>query len=136
MTAPTPQAPLILLVEPDRLQRDLIALAVQRGQMSCKPARCIQEVRQVITNSTPDLALIDLHLKGENSLDLVKALKGSRRFNELKVIVFSSYGFPEVIHQAVEAGACDFLVKPLEMDMLLGRIRQALGQQSPSIDRL
>jgi DNA-binding NtrC family response regulator len=128
MTTTAPQAPMILLIEPDRLQCDLIALAVRRAQMSCKPTRCIQQVREVITSSTPDLVLIDLHLNGENSLELVKSLKASRRFNDLKVIVFSSYGYPEVIQQAVQAGACDFLVKPLEMDMLLGRIRHALGQ--------
>jgi DNA-binding response OmpR family regulator len=118
----------IVLVETDPLQSDLIYLAAQRGKMKCLLARNLDEARQIFSKTKPDLLLIDLFLNGENSLELVEALKKSRRFQSLKVIVFSSYSYPEVVRKAVEAGACDFLVKPLDMDLLISRIYQVLQQ--------
>jgi DNA-binding response OmpR family regulator len=118
----------IVLVETDPLQSDLIYMAAQRGKMHCLLARNLDEARQIFTITQPDVLLIDLFLNGENSLELVQALKKSRRFQSLKVIVFSSYSYPEVVQTAVEAGACDFLVKPLDMDLLLSRIHQMFPQ--------
>jgi len=43
------------------------------------------------------------------------------------VIVVSSMGFPEIVNRVRRLGAADFLIKPLDSELLLERVRAALA---------
>ena len=72
----------------------------------------------------PDLILLDLFLPQQNGLDFLQRLKQSGLLVSIPVIVVSALGFPEIVQQAVQAGARDFLVKPIDTDMLVARVQK------------
>ncbi len=73
----------------------------------------------------PDLILLDLNLKAENGLDILAALKAddpSRR-----VVMLTVSDAAEDLIGAIRAGADGYLLKDMEPEQLLDRVRAALA---------
>jgi DNA-binding response OmpR family regulator len=113
----------VLVVEEDPMQRDLIVLAIKRLEWGAICAASALEAVELFQQHLPQVILIDIFLSQKNGLDLFKSLKRHPDFVGTKVIMISALGFPEVVKRAVELGAEDFLVKPLDIDTLTERLR-------------
>ena len=74
------------------------------------------------------LILSDINMPGMSGLELLKETK--RLWPALPVAMITAYGDPDSRRRAIEAGATDFLTKPLDFDELKAKIRQmtAAGQ--------
>jgi DNA-binding response OmpR family regulator len=114
----------VLVLEPNALQCDLIKLALTRNAMLPIICENAGVVRQMLTEHRPDLLLVDTHLPGQNGLDLVAELQAEAFLKQTKVFIISSLGYPEIVQKAVKIGASDFLVKPLDTDLLVARIQR------------
>jgi DNA-binding response OmpR family regulator len=120
-------SPSILLVEADPLQRDLIQLALRRNATPCLHARNGQEAVLLIQQKKPGLLLLDMHLPDQNGLELLESMKASGMLEQVAVIILSSLGYPEIIQRAARAGANEFLIKPLDIDLLQQRVKRLLS---------
>jgi len=118
----TPKKLTVLILEPNILQCNLIKMALQRYDMQPLVCEEIATLRDLLVQHIPELLLVDTHLPGQNGLDLVKELYAEGFLNRTKVFIISSLGYQEIVQKAVKAGASDFLVKPLDMDLLVTRI--------------
>jgi FixJ family two-component response regulator len=72
----------------------------------------------------PGCVLLDLRLPGPSGLELQAALK--RQGVALPVIFLTGHGDVASSVRAMQAGAVDFLTKPVKRDALFGAIRRAL----------
>ncbi len=70
------------------------------------------------------LAVIDLGLPGMSGLDLIRALR--RSGNDIPIVVLTARDDVETIVQAMEAGADDYLKKPVYFEELLAHIEAVL----------
>jgi DNA-binding response OmpR family regulator len=120
----------VLILEPNPLQCDLLKMALTRSGM--KPIVCNQPaaLRQYLVQHMPDVLLIDIYLPGQNGLDLIAQLNSEVLLKRTRVFFLSSLGFPEVVQKAAQIGASGFLVKPLDPDLLVTRIRNFFPQNS------
>ncbi len=118
----------VLVLEPNTLQCDLIKLALIRHKMN--PIICAQplSLREKLVQHLPDILLVDTHLPGQNGLDLIQQLNSEVLLNRTKVFFISALAFPEIVQKAAKMGACGFLVKPLNPEMLVARILNSLGR--------
>lgn len=76
------------------------------------------------TEKEPDLTLLDLNLKDSGGLEILAALKDedpSRR-----VVMLTVSDAPEDLVAAIRAGADGYLLKDMEPELLLSRVRDAL----------
>ena len=74
----------------------------------------------------PDLVLLDIGLPDGNGLDLCRRLKRAPRFETVPVIVVSAVDDDCTVEEALDAGACDYLHKPVRPRELAARVRAAL----------
>jgi len=118
----TPKKLSVLILEPNVLQCDIIKLALQRHSMQASVCDHPDGIREQLAQHLPDLLLVDTHLPGQNGLDLVSELQADGFLKKTKVFFISSLGYPEIVQKAVKIGASDFLVKPLDTDLLVKRI--------------
>jgi DNA-binding NtrC family response regulator len=72
-----------------------------------------------------DLALLDLQMPGIDGLTTLKEIK--RRYPHLKVIMITAYPSPGTQSESRRAGACDYLIKPVDIFELKAAIRRALS---------
>lgn len=74
----------------------------------------------------PDIIIADAMLPVLNGYDLCRALKSSVGTSHMPVILLSALNDKENIIFGLEAGANDYIVKPLDFDILRARIRNIL----------
>jgi len=82
----------------------------------------------LVEQHEPDLILLDLNLKAESGLDILAALKAddpSRR-----VVMLTVSDAAEDLIGAIRAGADGYLLKDMEPEQLLDRVRAALGGET------
>ncbi len=70
----------------------------------------------------PIVILSDINMPGMDGLALLREIKTRRP--ELSVMMVTAYGDDERRRRAAEWGACEFLAKPIDFDLLKQQLRQ------------
>lgn len=71
----------------------------------------------------PDLVLLDLDMPVMDGFEVLAQLKEQSQFRYLPIVIMSAIDDPLVIQQVLNAGAKDYLIKPVTMDERIGMIR-------------
>jgi DNA-binding NarL/FixJ family response regulator len=82
-----------------------------------------------IPRHRPEVVLMDLHLPGESGVTLIATLK--ERLPSLQFIVLTVYKDPELILQALKAGACGYLLKRAAFEDVLHAIAEVRSGGAP-----
>jgi putative two-component system response regulator len=77
---------------------------------------------QVCVKEKPDLILLDMEMADMDSFDTMSQLKRNPCLDRIPVILLAASHSPEVEIRALESGARDFIVKPVEKSIVLHRI--------------
>ena len=77
----------------------------------------------------PDVVLMDVHLPGESGIACTAQLK--EKLPGVQVIIVTVYRDHELIFQALQAGACGYLLKRSSPDELLKAISEVLAGGAP-----
>jgi DNA-binding response OmpR family regulator len=85
---------------------------------------CIfSEAEQMILNEKPDIILVDIAISTQEGVDICGTLHS---FTTTPIIVLSVSNNPQYIAGILDAGADDFLVKPISFDILYAKINKIL----------
>lgn len=66
----------------------------------------------------PDLIFLDLNMPAMSGLEFLTEIKKNGRLKEIPIIIFSTSQLDDIIYQAKEYGAQDFISKPNNMNDL------------------
>lgn len=78
-----------------------------------------------LTTYNPDLVILDLMLPGINGFEICRLIKKVRP--ETKILAISGYSTEENKKKILDAGANEFMSKPFEIDELLSKVTDILG---------
>ena len=113
----------ILAVDDDpmtlRYLRDVLSKAGYFPTVTTDP----DEALRLVESERPNLVLMDLMLPGSDGIELMRSILNMA---EVPVVFLSAYGRDEIIAQAFEAGATDYMVKPFSATELVARVRSAM----------
>jgi response regulator NasT len=82
-------------------------------------------VVDLIRETTPDLAILDIKMPGADGLEAARVINAERLCAVLMLTAFSQR---EVVEEARDAGALAFLVKPFQKSDLIPAIEVAMGR--------
>src|SRR5215813_3068102 len=105
--------------------RILEVLLLRRGYEVIK-ARNGAEALQQVYSERPDLILLDVMMPIMDGFEVCKILKDNPETHLIPVVIMTALGQVEDRVKGIEAGADDFLTKPVHRDELLARIRTSL----------
>jgi CheY-like chemotaxis protein len=114
----------VLIVDDSKLARMSVAKllsGLQPGWTRLEAANA-DEALKILTDSQPDVVLLDFNMPGRDGLDLADELH--RRSPAMPVALISANVQVEIVNRAREAGAT-FLPKPLTEDALAGFLTEA-----------
>jgi CheY-like chemotaxis protein len=122
---------IILVVEDERILRDIITKKLGSEGFEAHGAIDISEAERVLEHTQVDLILLDLLLPGAEGYELLARIKNDPKRKDIPVIVFSNLSSEEDKRRAFRAGAWDFLVKAEHTpDTIVHKVRKALQQAS------
>ncbi len=80
----------------------------------------------------PDVILMDINLPDLSGLDAVQMLRVDPVTADIPVIALSANAMPRDIRIGMEAGFCDYLTKPIRVDLFMDALDAVLARQHPS----
>jgi CheY-like chemotaxis protein len=119
-------APTILVIEDEETQRQILKHLLQGEGYSLAFAANGSEALRAVARQRPDLILMDLALPDFDGRDLTRQFKRSGALAQVPVVMITGHSERDVVVEALEAGAADFLVKPFTPKSLSEKIEQHL----------
>lgn len=119
----------VVLIEDSPIVRDVLG-SVLRGLAGVQVVGGAEDERsalELLQLERPDLAIVDLKLRGGSGIGVLRALfRNPERFGHPRAVVFSNHGQPLVRERCLALGVERFFDKATEMEELLAYVRQAM----------
>jgi two-component system sensor histidine kinase/response regulator len=124
------EGPLILVVDDQPVNIQLLKRKLERDGMQVVTAENGKECLDIVSKHLPDLILLDVMMPVMDGIETCKALKEDDRTEAIPVIFITARTSKEGKLEGLEAGAADYITKPLDLDETLARVRTQLRIQS------
>jgi two-component system OmpR family response regulator len=119
----------ILVVEDNSRMSEVLKRGLTEAGYAVDVADSVGQAEDLLGQNDYDSMLLDLILRQENGLDLLKRMRGNGRW--LPVLVLTARDSLEDRVRGLDIGADDYMVKPFEFPELTARLR-ALVRRVPS----
>ncbi len=83
---------------------------------------------EVLESTAPDVLVLDVDMPGASGIELCRTVRNDPRWADTPVLFLTARRDPEIVHAIFEAGADDFINKPLVGPELVTRIRNRLDR--------
>jgi DNA-binding NarL/FixJ family response regulator len=116
----------VLLVDDHPILRKGLAqlINLESDMMVCGEAEDGPKAFELAGTLTPDVAVIDVSLKGSNGIELIKNLKA--RYPELPTLMLSMYDESLYAERALRAGSLGYIMKEEAIEQVLVAIRRVM----------
>jgi len=104
----------LLILDDDDPLRGRLSRAMEKKGFMVKEAKTVVEGLQIVRETPPNFAVVDLRLEDGNGLDVIKEL--SKKKSDSRIVMLTGYGNLPTAVAAVKAGAIDYIAKPVDAD--------------------
>jgi len=120
-----PKTRVLLVDDHPILRRGLAQLINQEADMAvCGEAEDAPKAFEAFSTLQPDVAVVDISLKGGNGIELIKNVKA--RFPDLPILVLSMHDESLYAERALRAGSLGYIMKEEAIEQVLVAIRRVL----------
>lgn len=109
----------ILTIDDDPAITDLISLLLRSYGLDVIVANDGEHGLELSRTQNPDLIMLDLTMPGMDGWQICKAI---REDSKVPIIILSALDDPSVISTVLDAGADDYMVKPVPSSVLIAHI--------------
>jgi DNA-binding NtrC family response regulator len=115
----------ILIIDDEENLRRTLALILEHQGYSVTTAANVLEARECLHGDTFSLVFLDLKMPDANGLTLLPELR--EQFPHMPVLVLTAHDKLDAAMQAVQGGARDYLLKPVDPLVILQRVKELLA---------
>jgi DNA-binding response OmpR family regulator len=116
----TPEITLkVLAIDDDPAMTELLTLLLRTHGFSVVSANSGEDGVRILREFVPDLIILDLMMQG---MDGWKVCSEIRKFSSIPILIFSALDNPGMVASALDAGADDYLIKPVPSGVLIAYI--------------
>src|SRR5215469_17109527 len=118
----------ILVVDDDAMSRRVLAQLLSAAGYDCRISRDGLEALQMIHTKPPALLLLDFDMPGLNGTEVLKRLRSDENaaVSQVPAIMLTAHGSEQSEVSCLQAGADDFVTKPVNSSVLRARIETQL----------
>ena len=125
----------VLIAEDNPTNRKVIQKILERAGHQCFLARHGEEALELIDKCEFDALVLDMNMPGMSGIDVARMYRLMRGEQvRMPIIMFSADATPEAREESLDAGADDFLSKPIQVDLLLATLSRLVTRfRSPDV---
>lgn len=121
--------PLILCIEDEPDLREDIAEEIEEAGFRVAQAGDGQQALRLLDEVCPDLILCDITMPGMSGYELLKVLRKTRPdLHDVPFVFLTAQTDPKQIVEGKLAGADDYLIKPIDFELMLATIQARITQ--------
>ena len=118
----------VLAVDDDPVASAALAILLGSSGLAVTTLNDPLRFWEVLENQAPDLVVLDLDMPNVDGVDLCRAVRADVRFGQLPVVFLTANTDPDCVTQIFEAGADDYVSKPIVAPELMTRILNRLDR--------
>ena len=127
--------PLVLFADADESHGELVRYALEQDGFRVAFAKTGKAALEEFLRTPPDVVLLDVDLPGLDGIEVCRTMRSRESKRETPILIITSHDAENFVGQAFDAGATDFIVKPLAPALIAHRIRHVL-RMSKSLNDL
>ncbi|MDH4051161.1 MAG: response regulator [Rubrivivax sp.] len=113
----------ILIVDDSKTELHHLSDILRKRGFQVRTAENGEEALRRLGEEVPDLILMDVVMPGQNGFQLTRTITRDPRWSAVPVIMCTSKNQETDRVWGMRQGARDYIVKPVDTDELLGKIR-------------
>src|SRR6516164_6915724 len=118
--------PRILIVDDNEMNRDIVVTRLERHGYETFQAADGEEALAAVKQHCPDLVLLDVMMPQLDGIETCRRLKCDATFPFLPIILVTAKVDSKDIVAGLDAGADEYLTKPVDQAALVARVRSVL----------
>jgi putative two-component system response regulator len=122
----------ILIVDDEEGIRDILSRKLSSSGFQCLTAPDGLNAMKLLKTGQPDLVLLDVTMPGKSGAAVLKDIKA--KYPDIAVIMVTAVADVQVVISLMKAGAYDYVIKPVELNVLLFSIGRALEKRKLKLE--
>ncbi len=118
--------PLVLIVDDNNDNVNVIEEILERFGFDYYALSDSLRIHDVLEYRSPDLILLDLYMPKQDGLETLRAIRSDQRFELTPVLMLTAETDKEMLSRCLDAGAMDYINKPVDPLELQARMRSAI----------
>lgn len=111
----------VLVVDDDIEMTDLLKIVLEPNSFEVVTANSGADGIDMARRLCPDVMVLDLHMPEIDGWEVCKEI---REFSQMPILVLSAVSKPGMVARALDAGADDYLSKPMTSSVLIAHIKK------------
>jgi len=120
----------LLVVDDSEINRDMLRRRLERKGYRVITAENGEQALELVAREPIDLVLLDVMMPGLSGLDVLRILRKTPAGKDLPVIMATAKSESTDIVEALDAGANDYVVKPLDVPVVIARVEAQLRNRA------
>jgi len=117
-----------LIVDDSNTMRDMVSISLKTAKFDVVSAGDGVEALDVAKDHDIDVVITDINMPNMNGIELIKNLRVDPKFKFTPILVLTTEGGDDMKSQGKQAGATGWIVKPFNVDTLLGAVNKVCPQ--------
>lgn len=109
----------VLIIDDDPAMTELLTLLLKTRGLDASMANSGEDGIKLIREISPDVVILDLMMPGMDGWQVCTEV---RSFSDVPILILSALDSPGMVASALDAGADDYLVKPVPSGVLIAHL--------------
>lgn len=128
------ETPRILIVDDLEMNRSMLRIGLERNGFRADEAEDAAIALTMIGEIAYDMVLLDIMMPGMSGKEALMHVRSRFGPDDLPVIMVTSFDDPREISNAIEAGANDYITKPVDLPVMIARIQAHIERKRAIAD--
>jgi len=122
----------VLVIDDDPSMTELLALLLRPITLEVVTANTAPDGILMAKDQSPDVIVLDLMMPDMDGYQVCSAI---RAFSSVPILILSALDMPGMVSKALDAGADDYLIKPVTSGILIAHLNNLVRRASAPVEK-